>query len=73
MALLSDRRARRATSGADYETAGRIMMAAAKRLSLATVALPSTLEAVKATRCAGGFAGLDSFERRRPLATMFLW
>jgi hypothetical protein len=37
------------------------------------VALPSSLEAVKATRCAGGFAGLDSFARRRPFATMFLW
>jgi hypothetical protein len=40
---------------------------------LATVALPSPCEAVKATRFAGGFAGLDSVARRRLLATMSLW
>jgi hypothetical protein len=37
------------------------------------VALPSPREAVKATRSAGGFAGLDSFARRRPLLAMILW
>jgi hypothetical protein len=40
---------------------------------LRNVASPSAREAVKAARFAGGFAGLDSFARRRLFATMFLW
>jgi hypothetical protein len=44
-----------------------------KGATSATVALPLAREAVKATRFAGGFAGLDRLARQWLLPTMFFW